>query len=122
MLELFALGICFSPWWEGLGEGVDDFNACLARHVPSTDCEVIRRGGYGKPRGLGERPAGTSLSIPSTTTRVRTKPILEQIHEWPSGVGESAWRAIDGWNLHQCFQGQRTACHLHPAGPEDRCL
>ena len=58
-----------------------------------TDQEVIRRGGYGKPRGLGERPALLIID-PQYNYAGADKPILEQIQEWPSGVGESAWRAI----------------------------
>ena len=57
------------------------------------DQEVIRRGGYGKPRGLGERPALLIID-PQYNYAGADKPILEQIQEWPSGVGESAWRAI----------------------------
>ena len=58
------------------------------------DREVIRRGGYGKPRGLGKH---TVLLIidPQYNYAGADKPILEQIEEWPSGVGESAWRAIE---------------------------
>ena len=59
-----------------------------------TDREVIRRGGYGKPRGLGERPALLIID-PQRNYAGVDKPILEQIAEWPSGVGESAWRAIE---------------------------
>ena len=59
-----------------------------------TDREVIRRGGYGKPRGLGERPALLIID-PQYNYAGADKPILEQIQEWPSGVGESAWRAIE---------------------------
>ena len=59
-----------------------------------TDREVIRRGGYGKPRGLGERPA-LLLIDPQYNYAGADKPILEQIQEWPSGVGESAWRAVE---------------------------
>ena len=58
------------------------------------DREVIRRGGYGKPRGLGERPALLIID-PQYNYAGADKPILEQIQEWPSGVGESAWRAIE---------------------------
>lgn len=58
-----------------------------------TDQEVIRRGGYGKPRGLGERPALLIID-PQYNYAGADKPILEQIQDWPSGVGESAWRAI----------------------------
>ena len=59
-----------------------------------TDREVIRRGGYGKPRGLGKRPALLIID-PQYNYAGGDKPILEQIQEWPSGVGESAWRAIE---------------------------
>jgi maleamate amidohydrolase len=59
-----------------------------------TDREVIRRGGYGKPRGLGERPALLIID-PQYNYTGADKPILEQIAEWPSGVGESAWRAME---------------------------
>jgi len=59
-----------------------------------TDREVIRLGGYGKPRGLGERPALLIID-PQYNYAGADKPILEQIQEWPSGVGESAWRAVE---------------------------
>lgn len=58
------------------------------------DREVIRRGGYGQPRGLGERPALLIID-PQYNYAGADKPILEQIQEWPSGVGESAWRAME---------------------------
>ena len=58
------------------------------------DREVIRRGGYGNPRGLGERPALLIVDAQYNYAGA-DKPILEQIQEWPSGVGESAWRAIE---------------------------
>jgi len=62
--------------------------------LTSADREVIRSGGYGKPRGLGERPALLIID-PQYNYAGADRPILEQIKEWPSGVGESAWRAID---------------------------
>jgi maleamate amidohydrolase len=58
------------------------------------DREVIRRGGYGKPRGLGGRPALLIID-PQYNYAGADQPILEQIAEWPSGVGESAWRAME---------------------------
>jgi nicotinamidase-related amidase len=59
-----------------------------------TDREVIRRGGYGKPRGLGDHPALVIID-PQYNYAGADKPILEQIADWPSGVGESAWRAVE---------------------------
>ena len=63
-----------------------------------TDREVIRRGGYGKPRGLGQRPALLIID-PQYNYAGADEPILEQIQEWPSGVGESAWRALEKLQL-----------------------
>jgi maleamate amidohydrolase len=75
--------------------------------LTATDCEVIRRGGYGKPRGLGERPALLMID-PQYNYTGADKPILEQIHEWPSGVGESAWRAIERLKpLISAFRGKK---------------
>ncbi len=57
------------------------------------DREVIFRGGYGKSRGLGDHPA--LLIIDAQYNYVgENNPILEQIGKWPSGAGESAWRAV----------------------------
>jgi maleamate amidohydrolase len=58
------------------------------------DREVIRRGGYGKPRGLGERPALLIID-PQYNYAGADKPVLDQLQEWPSGAGESAWRAME---------------------------
>jgi len=63
-----------------------------------TDREVIRGGAYGKPRGLGDHPALVIID-PQYNYAGADKPILEQIAEWPSGVGESAWRAIERLKL-----------------------
>lgn len=71
-----------------------------------TDREVIRRGGYGKPRGLGERPALLFVD-PQYNYAGADKPILDQIQEWPSGAGESAWRAME--RLEPVLQAFRDA-------------
>ena len=62
--------------------------------LTQTDRDVIRRGGYGKARGLGYHPALVIID-PQYNYAGADKPILDQIAEWPSGVGESAWRAIE---------------------------
>ncbi len=62
--------------------------------LTETDREVIRRGGYGQPRGLGKRPA-LMIVDPQYNYAGADRPILEQIGEWPSGAGETAWRAVD---------------------------
>ena len=62
--------------------------------LSKVDREVIRRGGYGKTRGFGEHPA-LMIIDPQYNYTGTDRPILEQIHEWPSGVGESSWRAME---------------------------
>ena len=61
--------------------------------LTAVDREVIRRGGYGKSRGLGEHPV-LMIIDPQYNYTGADRPILDQISEWPSGVGESSWRAI----------------------------
>ena len=62
--------------------------------LTTVDREVIRRGGYGKTRGLGEHPV-LMIIDPQYNYTGPDKPILDQIDEWPSGVGELSWRAIE---------------------------
>jgi nicotinamidase-related amidase len=69
----------FSPLWNDL--------------LTATDREVIRRAGYGRPRGLDARPA-LVLIDPQYNYLGADRPILDQLEEWPSGVGEAAWRAV----------------------------
>lgn len=67
------------PLWDGL--------------LSDTDQEVIHRGGYGQPRGLGQRPALIVIDAQYNYCG-EDQPILRQIDSWPSGAGESAWRAM----------------------------
>ena len=55
--------------------------------------EVIKRGRYGQRSPLGSRPA--LLLIDAQTSVVGLdRPILEQIGEYPSGIGDAAHRAV----------------------------
>jgi maleamate amidohydrolase len=62
--------------------------------LSETDKEVVKKGGYGKSRGLGKKPLIMVIDIQNNYVG-EDKPILEQIGEWPSGGGESGWRAIE---------------------------
>ncbi len=61
--------------------------------LTETDQEVIRKGGYGQRRGLGSNPAVLVID-PQHNYLGDDKPILDQIKDWPSGVGRSAWQAV----------------------------
>lgn len=55
--------------------------------------EIVRRGGYGKERGLGSRPC--LLIIDAQNYYVGNNvPLMEQISQWPSGCGAKAWKAV----------------------------
>lgn len=57
------------------------------------DREVIRRGAYGKSRGLGIRPA--VLVVDCQYNYVGDDvPITEQQDRWPGGGGAVAWKAV----------------------------
>lgn len=58
------------------------------------DAEVIKLGGFGKPRGLGGHPALLVVD-PQPNYVGAHKPILEQLDEFPTGVGNRAWAAVE---------------------------
>jgi len=55
--------------------------------------EVIERGRYGRRTALGTRPALLLIDVQPSVVGL-DRPILEQIDEYPSGIGEVAHQAI----------------------------
>ena len=55
--------------------------------------EVIKRGRYGMSTPLGSRPALLVIDVQPSIVGL-DRPILEQIEEYPSGVGAEAHRAV----------------------------
>ncbi|MFN8525888.1 MAG: isochorismatase family protein [Chloroflexota bacterium] len=62
--------------------------------IPPDDREVYRRAGYGKPRGLGQRPALLVVDMEYNFTGDRPEPILESIAKYPNSSGYAAWEAV----------------------------
>lgn len=60
-----------------------------------TDQDVITKGGFGKPRGLGSRPALLVIDPQPNYMGDRNKTIVDQLDEFPTGVGEKAWTALE---------------------------
>lgn len=54
---------------------------------------VIEKGGYGKRRGFGKKPALVIIDVQYNYVG-EDKPIEEQLDQWPSGGGANAWAAI----------------------------
>ncbi|MBC7334789.1 MAG: isochorismatase family protein [Clostridia bacterium] len=61
--------------------------------LSDTDRLVITRGGYGKSRGLGERPLLLIIDVQYNYVG-EDLPIAEQLDRWPSGGGAVAWQAV----------------------------
>lgn len=67
--------------WEGL--------------IPAEDEEVYRQAGFGKPVGLGERPALLVIDVQYRTVgHDKEAPILKAIREYPTACGQLGWSAI----------------------------
>ena len=62
--------------------------------VSEADLAVYRAAGFGKPNGLGKRPALLVIDVQYRTVGSTPKPILEAIKEYPTATGELGWRAV----------------------------
>jgi len=61
--------------------------------ITDRDREVIKKGGWGKSRGLGAKPC-LMIIDPQYNYVGEDRPILEQQDLWPAGCGEEAWEGI----------------------------
>ncbi len=57
------------------------------------DRMVLKKGGWGKSRGLGVRPC-IMIIDPQYNYVGEDKPLLEQQDQWPTGCGAEAWAGI----------------------------
>ena len=62
--------------------------------ISEADLAVYRAAGFGKPSGLGKRPALLVIDVQYRTVGSTPKPILEAIKEYPTATGELGWRAV----------------------------
>lgn len=63
------------------------------KYLTEDDRLVIEKGGYGKRRGLGQRPMLVVIDAQYNYVG-EDRPVGEQLAEWPSGGGAAAWAAI----------------------------
>lgn len=61
--------------------------------ITDKDREIIKKGGWGKSRGLGTRPCLIIIDCQYNYVG-EDKPILEQQDQWPAGCGSEAWKRI----------------------------
>ena len=53
-----------------------------------------RAAGFGKPSGIGKRPALLVIDVQYRTVGTRPMPFLQAIEEFPTSCGEQAWQAV----------------------------
>lgn len=61
--------------------------------LTDVDRLVIEKGGYGKSRGLGQKPLLMIIDVQPNYVG-EDVPIEQQLDRWPSGGGSAAWGAI----------------------------
>lgn len=61
--------------------------------------------GFGRPVGMGNRPALLIIDVQYRTTGTARVPFRDAIEEFPTAVGEAAWNAVDNIvNLLEVFR------------------
>ena len=64
-------------------------------HLISEDEKrAYRAAGFGRPTGIGQRPALLIIDVQYRTTGTERRPFWESINEFPTACGEPAWDAI----------------------------
>lgn len=64
-------------------------------HIDTETTERYDLAGFGRPVGLGSRPALLIIDVQYRTTATSRVPFREAIQEYPTAVGEDAWNAVD---------------------------
>ncbi len=88
--------------------------------IPEADLEVHAAAGYGKPLGLGTRPAVLVIDVNYKFLGRRPEPILRSVALWPKSSGERGWAALP--HLRR-FLALSRAAHLpvfYTTGQADR--
>ncbi|MHB1406072.1 MAG: isochorismatase family protein [Desulfitobacteriaceae bacterium] len=74
--------------------------------LTDVDRLVIEKGGYGKSRGLGQKPLLMIIDVQPNYVG-EDVPIEQQLDRWPSGGGSGAWAAIR--NIQRVREAAREA-------------
>src|ERR1044071_5693178 len=75
------------------GMAINDEGPPWAPYLTDRDREVIERGRYARDHPLGHRPCLVLVGLQRDVVGL-DMPILDQIDQFPSGVGASAWKAV----------------------------
>ena len=70
--------------------------------ISEEEQRAYRAAGFGKPSGIGKRPALLVIDVQYRTVGTKPMPFWEAIEEFPTSCGERAWAAID--NIEHLLQ------------------
>jgi nicotinamidase-related amidase len=62
--------------------------------IPEEEQRAYRAAGFGKPAGIGSRPALLIIDVQYRTTGTVPRPFFEAIEEFPTSCGDVAWEAV----------------------------
>ena len=63
--------------------------------IPEEEQRAYRAAGFGRPTGLGKRPALLIIDVQYRTVGTKRVPFWEAIKEFPTSCGEIGWNAVD---------------------------
>lgn len=63
--------------------------------ISDEEKRAYRAAGFGRPTGLGQRPALLIIDVQYRTVGTKRLPFWEAIDEFPTSCGEVAWDAVD---------------------------
>lgn len=63
-------------------------------YIPDEEKRAYRAAGFGRPTGLGKRPALLVIDVQYRTVGTRPAPFWEAIKEFPTSCGEVGWAAV----------------------------
>jgi nicotinamidase-related amidase len=67
--------------------------------ISEEEQRAYRAAGFGRPTGVGKRPALLIIDVQYRTTGTVPLPFFEAIKEFPTSCGDVAWKAVDNIKL-----------------------
>lgn len=73
----------------------EPWNITGAGTIDATTVDRYRKAGFGKPIGMGIRPALLIIDVQYRTVGTEPRPFWESIKEFPTSCGEVGWAAVN---------------------------
>ena len=82
--------------------------------IPAEEQRGYRAAGFGRPSGLGRRPALLIIDVQYRTVGTVPKPFFEAIVEFPTSCGDIGWRAVSNIGLLLALFREKSWPVLYP--------